>query len=88
MQVRPVPRSSANEHTAITIALRVPTFANCCGPAARGIQTAAISSSAPSTLRFGPVDEVVDGHPPRAPRRGQLDLRATREQRRQRVTGG
>ena len=28
--------SSANEHTAITIALRVPTFANCCGPRARG----------------------------------------------------
>ena len=51
---RPSPRSSANEHTAITIALRVPTFANCCGPPADGIHTAAISSSVASVLRFGP----------------------------------
>ena len=47
--------ASANEHTAITIALRVPTFANCCGPRATGSSTAAISSSGASTVRFTPV---------------------------------
>ena len=37
---RPSDTSSANEHTAITIALRVPTFANCCAaPARTGIHT-------------------------------------------------
>jgi hypothetical protein len=43
------------EQTAITIALRVPTFANCCGPGAGGTSTAEISSSSARTLRFGPV---------------------------------
>ena len=38
--------ATANEQTAITIALRVPTLANCCGPARRPARgTAAISSS-------------------------------------------
>ena len=47
--------ASANEQTAITIALRVPTFENCCGPLAGATWKAAISSSGSSTLRFGPV---------------------------------
>ena len=46
---------SANEQTAITIALRVPTFENSCGPSAGLIQNAAISSSDARQLRFGPV---------------------------------
>ena len=59
MQV-PTLRSSgcsarANEQTAITIALRVPTLENCCGPLAGATWKAAISSSGSSTLRFGPV---------------------------------
>ena len=45
---QPSLNETANEHTAITIALRVPTFANCCGPVATGIHTAAISSSTDS----------------------------------------
>src|SRR5262249_18371152 len=36
---RPSSRQSANEQTAITIALRVPTLANCCGPPATGTRT-------------------------------------------------
>ena len=59
MQVVTVRRSremaSANEQTAITIALRVPTFENSSGPSAGLIQNAAISSSAAMALRFGPV---------------------------------
>jgi hypothetical protein len=52
---RPSDTSSANEHTAITIALRVPTFANCCAASARtGTHTPAISSSPASALRLGP----------------------------------
>ena len=38
----------------MTMALRVPTLANTCGPVATGSHTAAISSSRPSTLRLGP----------------------------------
>ena len=44
-----------NAATAITIALRVPILLNCWGPAARGIRTAAMSSSGASALRFTPV---------------------------------
>ena len=47
--------ASANEQTAITIALRVPTLENCCGPPAGATWNAAISSSGSSTLRLGPV---------------------------------
>ena len=47
--------ASANEQTAITIALRVPTLENCCGPGAGAMWKAAISSSGSSTLRLGPV---------------------------------
>ena len=47
--------ASANEQTAMTIALRVPILLNCCPPLAAGTWNAAISSSGSSTLRFGPV---------------------------------
>ena len=43
------------EQTAITIALRVPNLANCCGPVARASSNAVISSSGASPVRFGPV---------------------------------
>src|SRR5579875_181990 len=46
--------SSANAHTAMTIAFLVPILANCCGPRAGGTSTAVISSSAASALRLGP----------------------------------
>jgi hypothetical protein len=54
-------RATATEQTAITMALRVPTFANCCGPGATGSRTDAISSSAARTLRFGPVKNSATG---------------------------
>jgi hypothetical protein len=38
----------------MTMALRVPTFENCCGPAALGTSTAVISSSGSSADRLGP----------------------------------
>src|SRR5262249_31147182 len=47
--------ATANEHTAMTMALRTPTFENCCGPSAAGTRTAAISSSGASAERFTPV---------------------------------
>ena len=53
--------SSANEQTAITIALRVPILENCCAPWAGATWTAAISSSGSSTLRFGPVMKSATG---------------------------
>src|SRR6266702_849618 len=59
---RPVPaqprRGSsaiANEDTAMTMALRTPTLANCSGPRALGTRIVAISSSGASTLRLTPV---------------------------------
>ena len=39
----------------MTMALRVPTLQNCCGPAADGTRTAAMSSSGSRALRFTPV---------------------------------
>ena len=39
----------------MTMALRVPTLENCCGPSAFLMWTARISSSAASALRFTPV---------------------------------
>ena len=39
----------------MTIALRVPTFENVCGPVAGSIRNAAMSSSLRAALRFGPV---------------------------------
>ena len=47
--------ASANEQTAITIALRVPILENCWAPVAARPWKAAISSSGSSVLRFGPV---------------------------------
>ena len=41
--------------TEMTIALRVPTLANSCGPVAAGSVKATISSSSASAVRFGPV---------------------------------
>ena len=68
-------RASANEQTAITIALRVPIFANCCGPPARrDAGTPRSARPARSALRFGPVTNSPTGIRRRAARRGQLDL--------------
>lgn len=44
----------ANEQTAITMALRVPTLEKYCGPLAGLVQNARISSSASSALRLTP----------------------------------
>src|SRR5690606_7422156 len=44
----------ATVQTAITIALRVPTLANCCGPAATGTRTARMSSSGARAFRLTP----------------------------------
>ena len=75
--------ASANEQTAITIALRVPTLANCCGPARRRTWTAVISSSGSSALRFTPMKNSAAGHAARARvGRAQLDLGVGGEQRR------
>ena len=66
--------ASANEQTAITIALRVPTLANCCGPAAgRHAGPRAISSSGASDAALRAGEEVVDRRPGgcRAPRRAR-----------------
>jgi hypothetical protein len=41
--------------------LRVPTLADCCGPAASGGSNAAISSSGSMHVRFGPVMNSVTG---------------------------
>jgi hypothetical protein len=54
-------RLSASEHTAITMALRGPTLANCCGPPAAGTCTAATSSSGSRALRLGPVKNSATG---------------------------
>lgn len=48
-------RASPNAQTAMTIALRVPTFEYCWGPSAFLTRTALISSSGASALRFTPV---------------------------------
>ena len=53
--------SSASEQTAITIALRVPIFANCCGPSAGAMRKAAMSSSGRRQLRLGPVTNSCTG---------------------------
>ena len=52
---RPGQIDSASEQTAMTIALREPILANCCGPSAGGMWNAAISSSSARQFRFGPV---------------------------------
>ncbi len=44
-----------NAQTAMTMALRVPTLENCCGPSAFLMWTRLISSSGSSALRFTPV---------------------------------
>ena len=54
-------RASANDVTAITIALRVPILENCCGPVATGTCTERISSSGSSALRFTPVKNSATG---------------------------
>ena len=54
--VRPgTSRETANEQTAMTMALRGPTFANCWGPRAAGTRIVRMSSSGAITLRLGPV---------------------------------
>ncbi len=47
--------AQAKADTAMTMALRVPTLQNCCGPAASGTRTAVISSSGSIALLFTPV---------------------------------
>ena len=56
----------------------------CLGPGA-GIRTATISSSGSSAFRFGPTRKSRSGTVREPPRRGELDLGAVDEQRRQRV---
>ena len=57
----PAQRCSASEATAMTIALRVPIFENCCGASAGAMWNAAISSSSAIALRFGPVTNSATG---------------------------
>ena len=81
-------RDSASEQTAITIALRVPTLANCCGPsAAAHVDGGDQLVVAPGTLRFGPGDELATGTRRVPAVERQLDLGVGGEQRRQRVAG-
>ena len=79
---------SASEQTAITIALRVPILANCCGPSAGAMWKAAISSSSARQFRFGPVTNSPTGIRRVPAARRELDLGIGREQRRQPVPGG
>lgn len=48
-------RARPKAHTAMTMALRVPTLEYCCGPSAFLTWTARISSSGARALRFTPV---------------------------------
>ena len=80
-------RARPNDVTAITIALRVPILANCCGPATGGSSTAEISSSGSSALFFTPVKKSATGHLPGAAHRLDLDDRVDGEQHRVRVAG-
>src|SRR6266704_1445573 len=66
MRRRSGSRLIASEHTAMTMALRGPTLANCCGPPATGTCTAATSSSGSRTLRLGPVKNSATGSRGRA----------------------
>jgi hypothetical protein len=60
-QWRAVSSDSANEHTAMAMALRGPTFVNTCGPVTRGTRTAAMSSSGARALRLGPTKNSLTG---------------------------
>ena len=86
---RSSPRSwstdTASEHTAITIALRGPTFMNVCGAPDGGTSTATISSSGASAFRFGPTRNSSSGSRRVPPDARDLDLGVLDEQRRQRV---
>ena len=90
-EARTSPRSSstasASETTAITIALRGPTFMNVCrGPVGR-MSTAVISSSGSSAFRFGPEQEVPERQR-RSPRRARSTTsRFGDQERRERVPG-
>ena len=53
--------ASESEQTAMTIALRVPIFANCWGPVAAGRWKAAMSSSSRAAWRLGPVTNSATG---------------------------
>ena len=81
------PADTASETTAITIALRGPIFMNVCGARDGVSQTAVISSSAASALRFTPVTNSESGIR-REPRTDDaLDLRVLDHERRERVAG-
>ena len=77
----------ASDATAITIALRTPTFRYSCGPRRTGTRTATTSSPAPSTVRFGPTKNSRDRDDAGAARPGDLDRRAERDEHGQRVAG-
>ena len=80
---------TASETTAITIALRGPTFMNVCGCRRSATsETATISSSSASAFRFGADEELRRAATRRVPRTlASSTSRAVDEQRRQRVAG-
>ena len=72
----------------MTMALRVPTLENTCGPVATGTHTAAMSSSGPSTLRLGPTKNSLIGMVRLRVQRGHLDLGPGGHEGRVAVAGG
>ena len=72
--------------TAMTMALRVPTFRYSCGPRSTGSRTAVISSPGASAVRFAPVTNSRPG-PAGRRRSAELDDGVERGEHRQRVAG-
>ena len=68
------PAETASDTTAITIALRGPTFMNVCGARDGVTQTAVISSSPAESVAFDAGDELAERHSSRAANRFALDL--------------
>ncbi len=71
--------------TLMTMALRVPTLRNSCGPRSTGSRTAVTSSPGSSTVFFTPVTNSSTGTRPGAGRSADLDDGVERGQHRQRV---
>jgi hypothetical protein len=80
-------RTRANEQTAITMALRVPILANCCGPVAAGRWTATISSPGSRAVFLGPVKNSPGRDAPGPIGRGGLHLGLGGQQDRVAVAG-
>ena len=76
---------SASEQTAITIALRGPTFMNVSAPPGT-TRTATISSSSRERVLLRADEELLERQPPRAADARDLDLAVGDEQRRDRVS--